>query len=636
MPGGGSSSNSTKQQPLSSKAYVRQTAASLPLRPSQTSSDSLWKIFTRRERFIILCAICFVFIWTGFLVSFLGLESPVSTSASWYRSHNFTESRSVSAKHVSVHHTLHRSKTEANNHHMSAKREQGSVDDLRQRLPKDSRSHLSNATVESGGNIVSERYVPVPQVLARGVAGRKMSDTPALEGAAPGHIRCDLNVDDLAYWNDPQGHPDEGFVSPFAADSEKEKFLSFSPDGGGWNNIRMSLEVIFVLALVTNRTLVLPPEENMYLLHHNKKDPHQGFADFFPIHVPRFQKRVRTISTQEFLSRFQEQLPPFPDNTTEVIQRTLTHCVNHKKHPDSCYPLRDYLEIAGFNPQLNFFQCVVFDEDAYEHRGMNPMSQSRIDSVCGNRKQVFWTKDLNDPFLLHFPAHKKEYRLLAHFYNLLHFSDPKISHYTKRFVRDFLHYIDEIFCAAGKVIHRIHQEARDLGLPHDRVNSFSSIHCRRGELQYKQVKISGDEWYENTKDVWKPNEMLYIATDERNKTFFHTFSDNGHTLRFLDDYWSVAGLSEVNPNFIGMIDSIIASHGRAIALTWFSTFSAYINRLRGYLGKSMKDTWYSWLPRKTHMHTWNVENRSVFAYEWCDGWNGIDMDQFPNISVDKF
>ena len=80
-------------------------------------------------------------------------------------------------------------------------------------------------------------YVPKPQQLARGVAGRPMSQTPSLIGASPGHIQCDVNVDDLAYWNDPQGEPDRSYHSPFAVEGD-EKFLSFAPDIGGWNNIR--------------------------------------------------------------------------------------------------------------------------------------------------------------------------------------------------------------------------------------------------------------------------------------------------------------------------------------------------------------------------------------------------------------
>ena len=51
----------------------------------------------------------------------------------------------------------------------------------------------------------------------RGVAGRPSVETPALVGASRAHIECDVNVDSLAYWNDPQGKRDEDFVSPFKA-----------------------------------------------------------------------------------------------------------------------------------------------------------------------------------------------------------------------------------------------------------------------------------------------------------------------------------------------------------------------------------------------------------------------------------
>ena len=50
---------------------------------------------------------------------------------------------------------------------------------------------------------------------ARGIAGRPMPETPALEGARRAHIECDVNVDSSSYWNDPTGERDQNFVSPF-------------------------------------------------------------------------------------------------------------------------------------------------------------------------------------------------------------------------------------------------------------------------------------------------------------------------------------------------------------------------------------------------------------------------------------
>lgn len=53
--------------------------------------------------------------------------------------------------------------------------------------------------------------------IIRGIAGRPASETPALVGAKRGHIECEINVDSLAYWNDPQGNRDQEFVTPFKA-----------------------------------------------------------------------------------------------------------------------------------------------------------------------------------------------------------------------------------------------------------------------------------------------------------------------------------------------------------------------------------------------------------------------------------
>lgn len=130
----------------------------------------------------------------------------------------------------------------------------------------------------------------VEKSVTRGLAGRPANETPALEGASRAHIECDINVDSLAYWNDPQGTRDQNFKSPFAVkvsssynyviinsrfthirfaliDLQGEKYISFVPDRGGWNNVRMSMEIIFVIAAASGRTLVLPPEQPLYLLH---------------------------------------------------------------------------------------------------------------------------------------------------------------------------------------------------------------------------------------------------------------------------------------------------------------------------------------------------------------------------------
>jgi len=188
---------------------------------------------------------------------------------------------------------------------------------------------------------------------------------------------------------------------------------------------------------------------------------------------------------------------------------------------------------------------------------------------------------------------------------MIHFSNPAFDHYYKRFVRDFLHYHDSIYCAAGKIVKAVQKEGG---------GSYSAMRVRRGDLQYKRVKIPAAEWYANTNEVWKPKELLYIATDERDKSFFDDLAKH-HDLRFLDEYWDLAQLGDLDPNYMGMIDTIVASQGRAIAGTWCSTFSGYINRFRGYSGKTMMDLWYSFLPKKEAVHEWHIVDDMAYAFE---------------------
>jgi len=496
--------------------------------------------------------------------------------------------------------------------------------------------------------------------LARGVAGRSMEETPALKGAQRAHIECEVNVDSLAYWNDPQGDRDRDFVSPFDYrkgsgggddDDTKEKYISFTPDRGGWNNVRMSMEIIFVIAAATGRTLVLPPKEPLYLLNKAKKgeEKHRGFADFFPIHTAEFQKRVKTISMVEFLEKEGGKggIAEIPDEKKDAVLGAADHCDHRKASTASCVPIFDFFDTVGNIANVSSSNtCLVFDKDKFEGDPVPEQTMEYIKQVCSPigdgpkhsnlRKLVFWDSAFADSPLVHFKAADKDLRLLTHFYAMIHFTDPAVDNYFKRFVRDFLHYHDNIFCAAGKIIKAVQAEGAARGFPIDPetgAGGYSSMHVRRGELQYKKVKIPAQEWYDNTKEVWQPNEILYIATDERKKEFFDDITAH-HDLRFLDDYWDFAGLGELDGNYMGMIDTIVASRGRAFAGTWFSTFSGYINRMRGYHGMSMMDSWYSFLDRKDAVHVWKTVEGAPFAYEWPDGWIGIDADVWP--SRDKF
>jgi hypothetical protein len=78
----------------------------------------------------------------------------------------------------------------------------------------------------------------------------------------------------VSYWRE-ETEQDKKYVSPFSVTTNSQKYfkgnklttkyITFEPDAGGWNNIRMQMEIILVLAAATGRTLVIPPDQAMVI-----------------------------------------------------------------------------------------------------------------------------------------------------------------------------------------------------------------------------------------------------------------------------------------------------------------------------------------------------------------------------------
>ncbi len=82
----------------------------------------------------------------------------------------------------------------------------------------------------------------------------------------------------------------------------------------------------------------------------------------------------------------------------------------------------------------------------------------------------------------------------------------------------------------------------------------------------------------NTKDVLEANSTIFIATDERDLSFFEPLRKHYHLL-FLDDFQHL--FKDLNKNYMGMLDQRIASRGRTFIGVFYSTFT----------GKTMAKYW---------------------------------------------
>jgi len=94
------------------------------------------------------------------------------------------------------------------------------------------------------------------------------------------------------YWEDTE------LIDSLFNYNPKDKYLVFKPWPGGFNNIRMSLELAACIAFLQDRVLVLPPEYRIYLLNNSN-----SFSTFFDTN----DLGLKTMSFEDFETKFNVQ-----------------------------------------------------------------------------------------------------------------------------------------------------------------------------------------------------------------------------------------------------------------------------------------------------------------------------------------
>lgn len=515
----------------------------------------------------------------------------------------------------------------------------------------------------AGGDIIDRVIQSSNGPPSRTAAGK--------EGAAPtddDHKLAGLNCDrfggpseeiaaEMVYWRDIPS--DASFVSPYASYGPVKKYLTFEPDEGGWNNIRMSMETATALAHAMGRILVLPPQQGIYLLNKDKGQNNRfTFKNFFHFDtIARENLGVEVISMEEFLDRevvtgnIQDQFgnPAFPPgnrtqwegllrqspdfylwlrNVTMAPKWDFSHCVAafaSEPGPKAASQMRSLAKTI--DASQNFISTYINNPTP-----VNATPQERLREMLGTRKNLCIYGDrFQQAKVMHFMGDNDSgARLLVHFYAYLFFEDWKHDLWTKRYVRDHLRYIDEIQCAAATIVNAVRQKAKEHG---NIDGDYDSFHIRRGDFQYHQTRIEAIEIYENIKDVLVENSTVFIATDEMDRDFFKPLMEH-YKVYFLSDFLGL--VPNLNKNYFGMLDQRIASRGRTFVGAYFSTFTGYINRMRGYHSQKAKlpgyetgrlrSYYYVEKEHKEEMTNYHPLKPPLWSREFPVGWRDIDHD----------
>jgi hypothetical protein len=278
----------------------------------------------------------------------------------------------------------------------------------------------------------------------------------------------------------------------------------------------------------------------------------------------------------------------------------------------------------------------------------HPKAVDRLKAFGGDRSPVYYDEMMQNMHHIHIPG-DSNHRVLQHHYAFAFFASPEMQSFYRRFVRDFMRYKDNIHCYGADIIEAVRKDA--LALNPKGNGEYYALHIRRGDFQFKDVKIGADQIVKNLdfqvdgKPLIPKGALVYLSTDDPDgvckgcmvqripcekyesgkkppgcpeDTSWDAFKNAGWNIRFLDDYMKKGMLKGVNPNLHGMVESIVCSRAKVFAGTYFSTFTGYIHRLRGFHGLGEATYYHS----TNYIHSLQIK-KSVghgFSREWRNGW----------------
>ncbi|KAL7550643.1 hypothetical protein ACHAWF_016363 [Thalassiosira exigua] len=474
-------------------------------------------------------------------------------------------------------------------------------------------------------------------------------------------------TEEVIWWRDVPA--DARRRSPFLATDERDddptsrSYLTFEPDDNGFNNNRMGFETALVIAAATGRTLVLPPKGGDIAHLDDAEDAasRPEVHDFFMMRsILKEHPGVRVVAMREFLATMgvTGNLKRFKDGVTMFPPGNRTDWDGGRDAWPDC--LYEYLHAVSVRPRWNLKRCVLAmpasksPSDVRKLKDLEnrlrrtkvlrdyegsptPVDGSPFDRLmelaAGRRKLCVYDEVLQSAPLVHV-----SYRLLTQPHSFLFFQDWKADVYYKRFVRDHVRYNDDIMCAAARVLRAAREKA-------GRDGTFDALHVRRND--FGDVSPLGawtaEDFLNEVTEHLKDGSVVYIATDEKNKAFFEPFMER-YRVFFLDDFEQE--LEGVDKNYYGMVDQVVAAKGRSFFGCYHSTFSAYLNRLRGYYSTKNELEGYREGGLRSYYFSENSEDFDVmgeynaiefpfWGREFPVAWRDIDRDIDVNSNAKR-
>ena len=388
-----------------------------------------------------------------------------------------------------------------------------------------------------------------------------------------------------------------------------------------------ALEVAILFAHVTGRVLVLPPHAVLYLLHMNKKwgDNKSSMEDFLDFDRMRAGNGMETMTMEQFLAEVATPgllKQPLPNNNSALIKQPLWTYLESASYVRQWSPGKTFIAFNISSADTSSFPVEHSQGETALFGGFEGVSKDRLlhISLDLKRQLVPYDEDFHSQRAVFFPGHDSN-RLLTLWYGYFFFAEPATERAAKRYMRDRVRYHDSIFCVAGKVIDLLLKEVVRLRLTNlgdqnkrseveikalplvsyngrgsKRVyrfmpinSSYIAYHIRRGDFQQKHTRLESQDIIDQSTRLIPGDPgtwVVYIATDETNRTFFEPFFKTFKSVRFLSDFNELAGIEMLNQNHLGMVEQVVCANAHTFIGTPLSTFTSFITRMRGYMDRT--------------------------------------------------
>ena len=345
-----------------------------------------------------------------------------------------------------------------------------------------------------------------------------------------------------------------------------QKYLSYQPPGGGWNNQRIAFENAVIFAKLLNRTLIvhpLAPHREMLQI----KELY-GFLAGYRLYNKIPQSKLVPVSwviDLKYLSHLVPVREFRKSHDTFVMQTKSLLTWRDVCHNGLLGVWIDQLPLKGDTEGWELLQKVappLKDVPLYRQvctndsetmlrkaRGVKPM-WGIFDELLSCDADMLYFQE-GSLFIRKMLFMDKQRALEAHAWSIKYIQFPL------------------------SIWERVSQVVKAIGSP------FNAVHIRRADHP-SRLRVTAEYWTKRLSEMGAlgVTTKLYVATDEKDKTWFWPFRELGYNLMFSDDVFPSAYTKDSSQDILGVHEQLLCAQAKFFVGSYYSTFTMYIQRLR--------------------------------------------------------